>query len=210
VVFLSGCNFCCPYCHNAGLAQEETDTDICERDVFAYLDARRGLLDGVVVSGGEPTLHVGLPDLCRAIKERGYAVKLDTNGSFPDVLESLLTNGLVDYVAMDVKTDPDRYAPTLCAQDPADAIKASIQLIMNSGVPYEFRTTCFRPVIDASILRRIAAMINGAKTFAIQKFYAKGALDPEAGSSRDLYFDDNELLHLKAIVEPMVDCCLVR
>jgi pyruvate formate lyase activating enzyme len=192
------------------LARGETDARLSASDILAYLEARRGLLDGVVLSGGEPTLQKGLPDLCRAIKDRGYTVKLDTNGSFPSVLEALIAAGLVDYVAMDVKTDPDRYAPALCPEDPAAAIRASIQLIMASGLPYEFRTTCFRPMIDTHILSRIAALVKGAQTFAIQKFCAKGTLDPEAGSSRHHYFDDNELLHLKAIVEPMVDCCLVR
>lgn len=210
VIFLSGCNLRCPYCHNPGLARGENRTLISETQVLRYLDARRDLLEGVVLSGGEPTLQSGLPDLCRAIKERGYAVKLDTNGSFPDVLGSLIGEGLVDYVAMDVKTDPDHYAPGLCPQDPAAAIKASIQLIMASGLPYEFRTTCFRPMVDAGIMSRIAMLIKGARTYAIQKFCAKETLDPGAGSSRDHFFDDDELLHLKAIVEPMVECCFVR
>ena len=210
VIFLSGCNFRCPYCHNPGLARGETDPQLGAREVLAYLDARRGLLEGVVISGGEPTLQTGLPAFCRALKNRGYAVKLDTNGSFPDVIDALVAAGLVDYVAMDVKTDPDRYAPALCPQDPGSAIKSSIRRIMTSGVPHEFRTTCFRPMIDTDTLARIAALIRGAQAFAIQKFCAKGTLDPEAGSSSDHFFDDNELLHLKALAEPMVDFCFVR
>lgn len=210
VIFLSGCNFRCPYCHNPGLARGESDPQIGAAEVLAYLDARRGLLEGVVISGGEPTLQPGLPAFCRALKERGYAVKLDTNGSFPDVIETLVADGLVDYVAMDVKTDPDRYTPALCPQDPGSAIKDSIRQIMTSGLPHEFRTTCFRPMIDPDTLGRIAALIRGAQTFAIQKFCAKGTLDPEAGSSSDHFFDDDELLHLKALVEPMVDFCFVR
>lgn len=210
VIFLSGCNFRCPYCHNPGLARGESDPQIGASEVLAYLDARRGLLEGVVISGGEPTLQPGLPAFCRALKERGYAVKLDTNGSFPDVIETLVADGLVDYVAMDVKTDPDRYTPALCPQDPGSAIKDSIRQIMTSGLPHEFRTTCFRPMIDPDTLGRIAALIRGAQTFAIQKFCAKGTLDPEAGSSSDHFFDDDELLHLKALVEPMVDFCFVR
>lgn len=210
VIFLSGCNFHCPYCHNPGLALGRGDARIAEGDVLAYLDARRDLLEGVVVSGGEPTLQPGLPDFCRAVKARGYAVKLDTNGSFPDVLQTLIREGLIDCVAMDIKTDPDHYAPSLCTPNPGAAIKSSIALIMRSGLPYEFRTTCFRPLVDDQTMGRIATLIKGAKAYAIQKFYAKETLDPEAGSSRDHFFDDNELWHLKAIAEPMVDYCFVR
>lgn len=210
VVFLSGCNFHCPYCHNPELARSDSDQSVPERDVLAYLRARRGLLDGVVLTGGEPTLQKGLPDLCRAVHALGYTVKLDTNGSVPEVLQTLIRENLIDYVAMDVKTDPDHYAPSLCRQNPAAAIKASIQLIMASGLPYEFRTTCFRPLVNAETMASIGGLIKGAETYAIQKFCAKETLDPDAGSSRDHIFDDNELLGLKAIVEPMVECCFVR
>jgi pyruvate formate lyase activating enzyme len=210
VVFLNGCNFHCPYCHNPELARSEIDQPVPESDVLAYLEARRGLLDGVVVTGGEPTLQKGLPDLCRDVQALGYAVKLDTNGSVPEVLQILIREKLIDYVAMDVKTDPDHYAPTLCTQDPAAAIRASIKLVMSSGLPYEFRTTCFRPLMNAQAMARIGALIKGAKTYAIQKFCAKETLDPDAGSYKDHFFDDNELLWLKAIVEPMVECCFVR
>jgi pyruvate formate lyase activating enzyme len=210
VIFLSGCNFRCPYCHNPALARGETAGKISEEDVLAYLEARRDLLDGAVISGGEPTLQPELPNLCRTIKALGYAVKLDTNGSFPDCLQALIQDRLIDFVAMDVKTDPDHYAPSLCASNQAAAIRASIKLIMASGLPYEFRTTCFRPLVSARKMGRIAVLIKGAKTYAIQKFCAKETLDPGAGSSRNHFFDDNELLHLKAIAEPMVDFCFVR
>jgi len=210
VVFMSGCNFRCPYCHNPQLARGEVVHPIAEEDVLTYLDARRDLLDGVVLSGGEPTLQAGLPDLCRAFKARGLAVKLDTNGSFPDRLQTLIRDGLIDYAAMDVKTDPDRYGASLCSPDLAAAVKASIALIMASGIPHEFRTTCFRPLVDADVMGRIAALIKGAKTYAIQKFCAKETLDPQAGSNRDHFFDDDELMHLKAIAEPMVDHCFLR
>ena len=210
VLFLSGCNFHCPYCHNPDLAAGTAGARIAEEDVMAYLDVRRNLLDGVVISGGEPTLQSGLPDLCRALKARRYAVKLDTNGSRPEMLGALIQDRLIDCIAMDVKTDPDRYAPALCTPDPAAAIKASIQLIMRSGLPYEFRTTCFRPLISATTMGRIASFIKGAKAYAIQKFYAKKTLDPGAGSTRDHFFDDNELGYLKAIAEPMVEYCFVR
>jgi pyruvate formate lyase activating enzyme len=210
VIFLSGCNFHCPYCHNPDLARDLPRNRVSEKDLMGYLDVRRSLLDGVVISGGEPTLQEGLADLCRAVKARGYGLKLDTNGSRPEVLQALIRDGLVDYLAMDVKTDPDEYAPSLCPRNPGDAIRASIELIMASGLPYEFRTTCFRPLVDSKTIGRIAGSIKGARVFAIQKFCAKKTLDPDAGSSRNTSFDDNALLQLKAIAEPMVERCLVR
>jgi len=210
VIFLKGCNFHCPYCHNPELAGNQSAAGMAVEDVLAYLDARKGLLGGVVVSGGEPTLQQGLPDLCRALKTRGYTVKIDTNGSVPGMLQALIRDRLIDRIAMDIKTDPDHYAPVLCAPDPAAAIRASIALIMRSGLPYEFRTTCFRPLVSARTMRRITSLIRGAKAYAIQKFYAKKTLDPDAGSTRDHFFDDDELWHLKAIAEPMVEYCFVR
>ena len=210
VIFLSGCNFHCPYCHNPDLARGTARNAVSEKDLMDYLDARRNLLDGVVVSGGEPTLQEGLADLCRTVKARGYAVKLDTNGSHPEILQALIREGLVDHLAMDIKTDPDDYAPSLCLHDPAEAIRASIKLIMASGLPYEFRTTCFRPIVDSRTIEHIAGLIKGAKVYAIQKFCAKETLDPDAGSSGNISFDDNALMHLKAIAEPMVEHCFVR
>lgn len=210
VLFLKGCNFHCPYCHNPELAGSQAAAGIAVEDVLAYLEARKNLLDGAVVSGGEPTLQPGLPDLCRALKARGFSVKLDTNGSIPEMLQTLIRDRLIDRIAMDIKTDPERYAPVLCAPDPAAAIRASIALIMDSGLPYEFRTTCFRPLVSARTMGRIASIIRGAKAYAIQKFYAKKTLDPDAGSTRDHFFDDDELWHLKAIAEPMVEYCFVR
>jgi len=210
VIFLNGCNFHCPYCHNPELASGAAMELIAEEEVLSYLGARRDFLDGIVISGGEPTLQPALPDFCRRLKACGYAVKLDTNGSFPKMLQALIRDGLIDFIAMDVKTDPDHYAPALCALDPAADIKASIELIMRSGLPHEFRTTCFRPLVSARTMERIATFIKGAKAYAIQKFYAKKTLDPDAGSKRDHFFDDNELWHLKAIADPMIEYCFVR
>lgn len=210
VVFLNGCNFRCPYCHNPDLARGRTRQAVAVETLGRYLAARQGLIDGVVITGGEPTLQTGLKHLCRAIRSLGYPVKLDTNGSRPQALAALIDAGLVDYVAMDVKTDPAHYAAVSPRQDVAGRIRASIALIMESGIDYEFRTTCVRPLVSIPVMARIAALLAGARVYAIQQFYAKETLDPDCGSQRNDRFDDDELRNLKAIAEPMVDCCVLR
>ena len=142
-VFLSGCNFRCPFCHNAGLVLSPCAQDLIpEERFFAFLQKRKGILDGVCITGGEPCLQPDLADFIRRIREGGFAVKLDTNGSFPDVLQVLLQQGLLDYVAMDVKNAPARYAETCGVPgfDPAP-VERSVRLLQQSGVPFELRTT---------------------------------------------------------------------
>lgn len=141
-VFLPGCNFRCPFCHNAELLEGEIPAVMDDRELLAFLNKRRGILEGVCISGGEPTLHPGLGDLLRAIKGMGYPVKLDTNGYRPDVLKQLAADGLLDYVAMDIKNSPSRYAAT-AGMDQLDlsAVEESIRFLMTSDLEYEFRTT---------------------------------------------------------------------
>jgi pyruvate formate lyase activating enzyme len=210
VVFLNGCNFRCPYCHNPDLARGLAGGLVAAEAVRSYLETRRGLIDGVVITGGEPTLQPGLADFCAAIRSMGYPVKLDTNGSRPACLEGLIARRLVNFVAMDIKADPAAYGALSPRKDIGARIRASIDLIMNSGVDYEFRTTCIRPLITPSVMARIAGLIRGARVYAIQKFCAKETLDPDCGSHRHDRFDDDELRNLKAIVEPMVECCVLR
>ncbi|MBL0713702.1 MAG: anaerobic ribonucleoside-triphosphate reductase activating protein [Desulfosarcina sp.] len=210
VVFLNGCNFRCPYCHNPDLAKGAAAGAVAAETLRDYLEARRGMLDGVVITGGEPTLQPGLMRFCESIRSMGYPLKLDTNGSRPEVLRDLIASRLVDYIAMDIKTDMETYATMTGHIKIAARIRASIDLIMASGVDYEFRTTCVRPLISPPVMTRIAALIKGARVYAIQKFYAKETLDPDCGSRRNDHFDDDELLNLKAIAEPMVECCVLR
>jgi pyruvate formate lyase activating enzyme len=210
VVFMNGCNFTCPYCHNPGLARGEHRPGLPSDDVLHYLAARRGLIEGVVVSGGEPTLQPDLADFCRAVQSLGYAVKLDTNGSRPDVLRNLIRQRLIDDCSMDLKTDPEHYPALAGAQGRPEAIRESIRLLMASQVSCEFRTTCVRPYISPASVRRIAALIEGAKVYTIQKFCAKQTLDPKFGSFGKRSFDDDELLELKAIAEPLVESCTLR
>ena len=140
-LFTGGCNFRCPFCHNAGLVTHIDEGAFSEEEVLAYLKKRKGVLDGVCVTGGEPLLQPGLPRFLERVKEEGYAVKLDTNGSFPARLKELVCGGLVDYVAMDIKNAPEKYAETAGAAVRLEDIRESVSLLLSGAVDYEFRTT---------------------------------------------------------------------
>ena len=170
-VFLGGCDFCCPFCHNFelidGTAQPVTDSAA----LLSFLKKRKGLLDGVAFTGGEPLLHTDLPALMAAVRALGYAVKLDTNGYHPDRLRAVLEAGLVDYVAMDVKNSPAKYALT-CGVETVDLekIRASIALLIDGKCDYEFRTTVVKPLHEAADFDAIGKEIRGAKRYFLQCF----------------------------------------
>lgn len=177
-VFCGGCNFRCPYCHNADLVADPVGLpDIPVADVLAFLAQRRGFVDGVVVSGGEPTLQPGLPEFLRAIKGLGFATKLDTNGSRPDVLAELLIEGLVDYVALDLKAPLERYESALGTPSHA-AVGASIRLILTAGVAHEFRTTVVPGLVAPADVPVLARTIAGAQRYYLQQFRPVNTLDP--------------------------------
>jgi pyruvate formate lyase activating enzyme len=212
VIFLAGCNFNCPYCHNPQLTGEAGSRPerVAAEDVFVFLEERRGWLDGVVISGGEPTLHPDLPDFCGRIKSLGYPVKLDTNGSRPQMLKRLIRAGLVDYMAMDIKTDPARYEGCIAGRFDCSALLASLQLIMESGLDYEFRTTCVKPLVTPQAIEAIARLIKGCRRYALQPFRADAILHPEFFDSVDPACSIEEMTRLKHIAEPWVQSCLVR
>ena len=177
-VFTGGCNLRCPFCHNATLVTDTSQTPILATDeVLAYLKKRQGILDGVCVTGGEPTLQVDLPDFLRRLKEMGYAVKLDTNGTSPDTLRALIARGLLDYVAMDIKNCRERYGVT-AGKIPFDTapIEESVKLLMSGSVPYEFRTTTVRGIHTAADFRAIGQWIAGAERYYLQGFVDSGSL----------------------------------
>ncbi|MDR1489570.1 MAG: anaerobic ribonucleoside-triphosphate reductase activating protein [Desulfovibrio sp.] len=168
IVFTQGCNFDCPYCHNPRLKGKapllETQT------VLGFLKKRAGLLDGLVVSGGEPTLQKGLEPFCREAKRHGYRIKLDTNGSRPEVLRRLLEESLVDYVAMDCKTAPGDYASAFCPEpDIEEKIRASASLLRASKTAHEFRTTCVSPFVSPARLSAMAEMTGTASPWFFQE-----------------------------------------
>ncbi|MBR3059424.1 MAG: anaerobic ribonucleoside-triphosphate reductase activating protein [Oscillospiraceae bacterium] len=177
-VFTGGCNYRCPFCHNAELVlRPSAQPEIPEAEFFALLKKRRGLLDGVAVTGGEPTLQPDLPDFLRRIRDLGYAVKLDTNGTRPDLLRRLVEEGLVQYVAMDIKNAPDRYGETAGVEDPRlDMIRASAAFLLEGTVPYEFRTTAVRELHRPEDLREIGRWLRGAERYFIQCFADSGDL----------------------------------
>ena len=212
VLFLSGCNFDCPYCHNPALAKgsPECPTFFDENRIYDFLEKRKGFLDGVVISGGEPTLHSELTSLCNKIKQMGYPVKLDTNGNRPEVLKRLINEGLVDYIAMDIKTDPLHYSPVITKEYNPDNILTSIQVIMESVLAYEFRTTCVKPIVDAQVIESISQIIKGSILYALQRFNNNEVLHPEFFQENEAGYDEDELLNFKTIAEPWVRECIVR
>ena len=211
-IFLTGCYFDCPYCHNPELARgcarraAEFDPD----SVYRFIETRKGFLDGVVISGGEPTLQADLFDLCRDIKEMGYPVKLDTNGSRPQVIKRLIAEGLVDYIAMDLKTDPVKYATYIQSNCNVSDILSSIDIIMNSAIDHEFRTTCVKPIVTTETIENISRLIEGARLYALQRFHQSEVLHPEFFKEAGYEYSDAELEQLKAVAEPRVQQCLIR
>ncbi|MFH2218771.1 MAG: anaerobic ribonucleoside-triphosphate reductase activating protein [Pseudomonadota bacterium] len=210
VIFLTGCNFECPYCHNPELAKDCLPKSVGAGAVYDFLEARKGLLDGVVISGGEPTLFSGLFSLCEKIKSMGYPVKLDTNGSRPRILKRLIDEKLIDYIAMDIKTDPFNYTPLIQNNCKTEHILSSIHVIMQSGIPYEFRTTCVKPLVNENVIERIAGIVNGSTLYVLQQFQFTGVHHPEYFRDRGLLFADDELALLKSIAEPWVENCTIR
>lgn len=169
-IFTGGCNFRCPFCHNSGIVEREYNT-ISEREIFEYLESRKKLLDGVVVSGGEPTLQLDLPLFIERVKNMGYLVKLDTNGTNPVVLERLLKDKLVDYVAIDIKNDFKHYSVVAGVSNPAvENIKNSLALLKEYNVPYELRTTLINEFHNIENIKQMAKELKGEKILYLQKF----------------------------------------
>ena len=181
-VFTVGCNFRCPFCHNSSLVLAPDVPELCRDDFFAFLKKRQGLLDGVAITGGEPLLHPDMPEFLEAIRALGYAVKLDTNGAFPDRLELILRRGLADYVAMDVKNSPEKYELTAGVAGILPKVEQSVQLLLSGKTPFEFRTTLVDELHEPEDFAAIGQWIEGAERYFIQGFADSG--DILAGSDR--------------------------
>ena len=177
-IFTGGCNMRCPFCHNALLVTELSETeDISEDEVFAYLNKRKGILDGVCITGGEPLLRKDIADFIRKIKAMGLAVKLDTNGSYPERLIPLVEEGLIDYIAMDIKNSKEKYPETSGVENfDVSPIEESVSYIMSCGVDYEFRTTVVRELHEIEDIEKIGQWIKGAKRYFLQNFVDSGNL----------------------------------
>ena len=177
-IFTAGCNFRCPFCHNASLVIDTSANEtIPEEEIFRFLTKRQGILDGVCISGGEPLIQDGIEEFIRQIKEMGYDVKLDTNGSFPDKLIRLVEAGLIDYVAMDIKNSQEHYGRTIGIEDyDIRDVHRSVKYLMSGKVPYEFRTTVVREFHQRSDFASIGRWIRGAREYYLQQFVDSGDL----------------------------------
>lgn len=178
ILFTEGCNFRCPFCHNAALVSHvDPSARLQEEEILRQLEKRKGILDGVCVTGGEPLLQNGIEDFLGKLKEMGFAVKLDTNGSFPERLKAIVKAGLVDYVAMDIKNAREKYAQTVGVHSFAVApIEESAAFLLTGKVPFEFRTTVTRELHTPADIAAIADWIQGAPAYYIQNFVDSGDL----------------------------------
>jgi len=177
-VFLQGCNFACPFCHNSSLIPIGKDSNFETEEFFKFLESRKTKLDGVAITGGEPLLNNDIDVFIRRIKDMGFEVKLDTNGSNPKLLKKLIDEKLVDYVAMDVKNSFEKYALTIGKETNLNNIKESIDILINSQIDYEFRTTVVKEYHEVDDFKKMGELIKGAKKYFIQSFtYQDSVLD---------------------------------
>lgn len=206
-VFLSGCDFRCPFCHNGELVTGTCPPETDDQGLLAFLNRRKGLLDGVCVTGGEPLLRPDLPRLLGEIKELGFQVKVDTNGTHPDRLRRLVEEGLVDYVAMDVKNSPERYPETVGVPGlDLTPVRDSVAWLLEGHVEYEFRTTAVRQLHDAASFQAIGRWLQGARRYYIQNFVDRDTV-LRAGLSG---FEKAELEAFASLVRPFVERVEVR
>ena len=176
-LFTKGCNFRCPFCHNALLVTDIDEMSYTDTEVLDYLEKRIGILDGVCITGGEPLMQPELEEFIKRVKNLGYAVKLDTNGSYPDKLKDLVAKGLIDYVAMDIKNTIEKYPLTAGINEICvPAVEESIDFLLLGAVPYEFRTTVVAEYHNISDIEQIAKRISGADKYFLQKFVDSGHL----------------------------------
>lgn len=214
IVFTQGCNFFCPYCHNSDLVvspQKRADFLFDEQEIFSFLKQRQGLLDGVVITGGEPCLQKDLAVFCKKLKELGYKVKLDTNGSYPSVLEALFKEKLLDFVSMDIKTSLEQYHLVVSEKFDTKKIEKSIALVMEKAPAYEFRTTCSRPFISEDILDTIGKLVSGASRYVLAKCSRNvKVLDSSFLKPDNHFFSDKEMKELEMIIAPYVGTTILR
>ena len=205
-VFTAGCNFRCPFCHNASLVTEHFPDPIPTETFFNFLKKRKGLLEGVAVTGGEPLMQPGIEDFLRAVRDLGFAVKLDTNGSFPDRLRGILKAGLADYVAMDIKNSPEKYPLTAGCTPDMDAVRESVSLLLSGKTDFEFRTTVVRELHEEGDFVKIGKWIQGAPHYFLQKFVDSEDLIVPGFTAAS----DEEMRRFQAAVKPFVPAVSLR
>ena len=207
-IFLGGCNFRCPFCHNGDLVLCPNDVPvISEETVFSHIKKRQGILEGVCITGGEPCLQPDLADFIQKIRALGLPVKLDTNGYYPDVLKSLVTSGLIDYVAMDIKQCVEKYnfISQMCGFD-VTRIKESVSFLLERHVPYEFRTTVVKELHQAEDFRAIGRWLAGADAYYLQSYKNSEQVITPGFSS----YSYEELKELQSLVLPYISNTKIR
>lgn len=207
MIYTIGCNFHCPYCHNPELVNE-TAEEISLDSIMRFLRKRTKLLDGVVITGGEPTMHEDLPKVMYRIKKMGYLIKLDTNGTRPATIRNLIDRKLVDYIAMDIKSPLEKYSNTVARPVFSDTIKQSIKILMSSPIEYEFRTTVVKSLLSPEDMENIGKEIKGAKRYYLQKYNDRKILNPQFKNK--VTYTDEEFKKFKKKLLKYVKICEIR
>jgi len=206
-VFLFGCNFRCPYCQNPELIIGPKEPSVSLEEFFNFLKRRTGLIEGVCITGGEPTINRDLPLFIIKVKELGFKVKLDTNGSNPSMLEDLIERGLLDYVAMDVKAPPYKYDVLAGVKVDEKKIKESVEVVKSSNIDYEFRITIPPGFFTVRDIIEMGKWLKGSKKLYVQEFNSEKTLDERLRGRRS---DKNELLKYRDVLRRFVECCEIR
>ncbi|MBN2203342.1 MAG: anaerobic ribonucleoside-triphosphate reductase activating protein [Candidatus Aenigmarchaeota archaeon] len=206
-IFLFGCNFRCGYCHNPELLTEDGRPEIQQEEILKFLEERKGFLDGVCITGGEPTINKDLPEFIYKIKELGFDVKLDTNGSNPDMIKSLVEKNLIDYIAMDIKAPIDSYDIASCVKVDKDKILESVNVIKNFP-EHEFRTTAVPGIFTKEDARKISEWLKGSKKFFIQNFRGIKTFDKTFENKKS--FTKEELESFQKLMKPYFEKCEIR
>ena len=210
IIFIWGCNFLCPYCHNPELVKKRLQPKLLPaEEIFAFLAKRKNVLEAVSITGGEPLLYPEIIDFIKRIKTLSYLVKLDTNGTNPFLLEKIIDLKLVDYIAMDIKAPLEKYEKITGVRVDLEKIKKSIKLIMNSGIKYEFRSTILPALHDQEDVMGMARLIQGAKRYYLQNFVNQGKLLDET-LKNELGFKKEELVSMAKACQELVRECMIR
>jgi len=209
IVWTVGCNFRCPFCYNIDMVYGKSELLPIDH-VYSFLDRRKGKLDALSITGGEPLLHEDIGVFMKEVKNKGFLVKVDTNGTFPDRLEQLLDDDLIDYVSMDVKAPAEKYDSLAGVHVDTDAINKSITVIMEKAPDYEFKTTMVPGLLDKHDVKKISSWINGAKRYYLQQFKADVEVIGQDVLSEVKPFDRKDLIEMQKIASNSVNECLLR
>ena len=207
IVFTQGCNFRCSFCHNPELLNFHS-TDFDTEEILKFLSTRKGKLDAVVITGGEPTLQKGLKEFIQEVKNMNFLVKLDTNGSDPDLLQNLIDENLIDYVAMDIKAPLEKYDFITCVNVDKEKIQKSIDILLKNKVDYEFRTTVVKELLAVEDFEKISDLIKGARRYYLQKFVVSKILDKNLENATT--YSDEEFAPIVDMLKKKIDFVGVR